>query len=957
MLSSTPSDQSNIKSSSISWYTLHAEQIRVLYLNSKIPTLLMLLCTIPTVWIVSDTHYSALLIAWVLAVLAMTAMRFVSARLFERASEARRILPIWQTMLLACACFSGSLIALVAVYFVPGEEVMQQLLLLGLLSIVIISASIAYAVSLLLYSCYAVCVFLPMLWVYFNTDADFMQGLGFLILMYALGMTAAVYQVNRLLRKVFQQRTENQLLIATLQTTQQRTDRLNAELILQVADKHSAEQELLAVQASLEHGVNARTLELKEALQELEASQERLELALDASQLALWDWHLDTDEVHHTLIKSIFGLEDGQVRGVLRDLRPLLHPEDLPVLRNAMIEHMKQRTDGYVVEYRIKHSDGHWVWIEDRGRAVQRNADGRVVRMLGTRRDISQRKQHDEQLRLASSVFDAGTESIVILDANYIILAVNKAFTSVTGFEREEVVGRHAMFDHLPEEVLERYRMIIAAVNKDGSWQGETIDVRKSGEIYPQTLQIHAIRNLEGEIIRIVCFVTDLTARRKAEERLTYLTQYDELTGLANRALFHRRLQQAVEHAREKEGRMALLHIDLDRFKVLNDSLSVEIADQVLRTLSRRLTQLLPVAGTIARLGGDEFAIILDDYRSAARVSEVASSVLAQIRAPIEVAGNELVISASVGISVLPDNAREPAALISQANMAMQHAKHLGGDNLQFYNNQLQAATLERLQLEQQLRRGIDEGQLQAYYQPKLTLADGCIRSAEALVRWNHPTRGLVPPGEFIALAEETGLICAISEMMLYQACEQSVRWLKQGRSIRVSVNLSVTHVRQGNLVELVQNVLAKTGLPAYLLELELTETQMLDNAASIIETFKQLRALGVHLAIDDFGTGYSSLSYLKRFPANSVKIDQSFIRDVTENDEDAAITRAIITMAHGLNLLVVAEGVETQEQLDFLKANHCDEVQGYFICRPIPAEHFAEFLNEHACEHCQFPH
>ncbi len=573
------------------------------------------------------------------------------------------------------------------------------------------------------------------------------------------------------------------------------------------------------------------------------------------------------------------------------------------------------------------------------------------LRMLGTRRDISSRKQQEEEQRLAATVFDASTESIVILDPHYIVLSVNKAYTAVTGFTRDDVVGRSIILETLPDKVRRQYGLIRASIEQHSHWQGESFDVRKNGEIYPQWLQIHLVRNKEGHPTHIVAFFTDLTTRRQEEERLNYLTQYDGLTELANRTLFHQRLQQVVEQARETERCIALMHIDLDRFKILNDSLGVEVADQVLRKISRRLAQLLPEAHTLARLGGNEFAIILDDHLSMPSLARLAASVLSHIQLPMEVAGNELVVSASLGISVLPDSAREPAALISQAHIAMQHAKHLGGDNYQFYNDQLQVGALERLQLEQQLRRGIEEGQLQAYYQPKLTLADGGIRSAEALVRWNHPQRGLVSPAEFIPLAEETGLISAISELMLHQACEQALLWLQQGMPIRVSVNLSVSHVRQGNLVALVRSVLEKTGLPAYLLELELTESQMLENAESIIVTFKQLRALGVHLAIDDFGTGYSSLSYLKRFPANCVKIDQSFIRDVAENVEDAAITRAIIAMAHGLNLLVIAEGVETQAQMDFLEANLCDEVQGYLICRPIPAEQFTAFLlaREHA--------
>ena len=722
---------------------------------------------------------------------------------------------------------------------------------------------------------------------------------------------------------------------------------LNTELTQEVAHRRAVEQQLLAAKADLEQSVTARTLELKEALQALQKSQERLELALDASELALWDWDLVSDKIYHTRTESIFGLAADKIHGVLTDLRPLMHPDDLPVLRQAMIEHMKQRTDAYAVEYRVKHSDGHWLWIEDRGRAVERDASGHVLRMLGTRRDISLRKQHDKELHLASRVFDAGSEGIVILDPDYNVLAVNQAFMAVTGFSRDEMLGHPLLPKNQPIEVHRRHEKICALSELHGSWEGESLGIRKNGELYPQWLKTHVVRDSEGFITHIVAFFADLTASRQAEERLNYLTQYDELTGLANRSLFYKRLQDAVEHARNSGNQIALLHLDLDRFKALNSSLGVDAADRILRIMSERLMQLLPAANTLARLGADEFAMILDGDVSAANLADLAQSILAQIRVPIAVAvgGNELVISASLGISVLPGNARELAALISQANLAMQHAKHLGGDNVQFYNNQIETLTLARLELEQELRRGIEAGELQAYYQPKLTLADGVIRSAEALVRWNHPRRGLLASGEFIELAEDTGLIGAITEQVLEQACQQAYIWLQQGMPIRMAVNISVGHVRQGTLVSLVQKVLATTGLPAYLLELELTESQMLDNTEDTIATFKQLRDLGVNLAIDDFGTGYSSLGYLKRFPANSLKIDQSFIRDLLNNDEDAAITRAIIAMAHSLNLLVVAEGVETQAQMEFLRAHDCDEIQGYLISRPIPANELTQLL------------
>jgi len=439
---------------------------------------------------------------------------------------------------------------------------------------------------------------------------------------------------------------------------------------------------------------------------------------------------------------------------------------------------------------------------------------------------------------------------------------------------------------------------------------------------------------------------------RQYEERTRFLTHYDELTGLANRALFNERLREANQRVRQGGKNLALLHINLDRFKLLNDSLGHDIADQLLRLVARRLSAELAGADTVARLSADEFAVILDSHANLTTLARLTTRLLSKLRSPITVSEHDLVISASIGIALLPDSARDLAALVSQANMAMQYAKHLGGNNVQFYTESLQARTLERLQLEIQLRRAIEDGQLEVFYQPKLELITGRMNSAEALVRWRHPARGMVPPGEFIGLAEETGLIADIGEFVLRQACRQACEWVRDGIApIRVSVNLSVHQLRQGKLVSLVRQVLDETGLLPEYLELELTESQLLDSVEHIITTFQQLRELGVKLAIDDFGTGYSSLSYLKRFPVDYVKIDQSFIRGLGEGTEDAAITRAIIAMAHSLELKVVAEGVEDCTQLDFLKSHGCDEVQGYLISRPVEADAMGEVLRNRVGE------
>jgi diguanylate cyclase (GGDEF)-like protein/PAS domain S-box-containing protein len=742
-------------------------------------------------------------------------------------------------------------------------------------------------------------------------------------------------------------RFQNQSLIEHLQQAQNRSDQLNQKLAEEVEQRRRAEDELREIQVDLENRVAQRSLELDAANQALSKSEARLALALKASELGLWDWNLQTDEVHHTLVQELFGLEPEFVTAMLRHLKPRLHPEDLPALRRALVDHLKGRTEDYQVEYRVRHGNGHWVWIEDRGRAVERAENGRVTRMVGTRRDISVSKALEEQQQLAATVFEAASEGIVIFDPNYALIAANQAFSRVTGYEIEDMLGRNVVELPCSRDARRHYGAIHQALEQHGSWQGELVETRKNGEMYPQWLQLSAVRDTRGKVSHIVGFFADLSARRESEERMRYLTHYDELTGLANRSMFRERLNEAHQRVRQGGYRsLALLHINLDRFKQLNDSLGHEVADHLLQKMARRLINALPEADTIARLSGDEFAVLFNSYGNLSSLARVATRLAAKLRLPVTVEGHELVVSASMGISLLPDNAREISALVSQSNMAMQHAKHLGGDNFQFYTDSLQASTLERLQLENQLRKAIEEKQLKVFYQPKLCLATGKLNAAEALVRWDHPTMGRVPPGDFIGLAEETGLIGPIGEFVLRQACWQACEWQRQGlEPIRVSVNLSVHQLRQGKLVSLVRQVLEETGLAPHYLELELTESQLLDSVEHIIATFQQLRDLGVKLAIDDFGTGYSSLSYLKRIPVDYVKIDQAFIRGLGEGSEDAAITRAIIAMAHGLSLRVVAEGVERQDQLEFLENERCDEVQGYLISRPIEAEGLATLL------------
>ncbi|HWT69316.1 MAG TPA: EAL domain-containing protein [Pseudomonas sp.] len=922
------------------------ERTRLLYQGSLLPTLFMLTNGLVCAGLLWSPQRYFLVTVWLVWLLSLVALRVIQVAAFDSAIPNRQAHPIWWRMFLLGSGLTGLTLAGAGIALVPADNFIQQAWVFGLIGAAALSASVAYAVSLPAFLSFTLPCLLPAIaYMFWGQE----QGWGWfgLILLGALSVVA--WQVNRLIDRGLLQRFQNQALIEHLQQAQHCSDQLNQKLAREIDQRRRAEAELREIQTDLEGRVAQRSLELDAANQALSKSEARLALALKASELGLWDWNLQTDEVHHTHIQELFGLEPEYVTAMLRHLKPRLHPDDLPALRKALVEHLKGRTDDYQIEYRVRHSAGHWVWIEDRGRAVERAENGRVIRMVGTRRDISVSKALEEQQQLAATVFEAASEGIVIFDPNYSLIAVNQAFSRVTGYEIEDMLGRNVVELPCSRDARRHYADIHQALEQHGSWQGELVETRKNGEMYPQWLQLSTVRDGRGKVSHIVGFFADLSARRESEERMRYLTHYDELTGLANRSMFRERLSEAHQRVRQGSHRnLALLHINLDRFKQLNDSLGHEVADQLLQKIARRLVNALPEADTIARLSGDEFAVLFNAYGNLSSLARVATRLATKLRLPVTVEGHELVVSASMGISLLPDNAREISALVSQSNMAMQHAKHLGGNNFQFYTDSLQASTLERLQLENQLRKAVDEKQLKVFYQPKLCLATGKLKAAEALVRWDHPTMGRVPPGDFIGLAEETGLIGPIGEFVLRQACWQACEWQRMGlEPIRVSVNLSVHQLRQGKLVSLVRQVLEETGLAPHFLELELTESQLLDSVEHIIATFQQLRDLGVKLAIDDFGTGYSSLSYLKRIPVDYVKIDQAFIRGLGEGTEDAAITRAIIAMAHGLSLKVVAEGVERREQLEFLKQEQCDEVQGYLISRPIEADGLAGLLCE----------
>jgi diguanylate cyclase (GGDEF)-like protein/PAS domain S-box-containing protein len=566
-------------------------------------------------------------------------------------------------------------------------------------------------------------------------------------------------------------------------------------------------------------------------------------------------------------------------------------------------------------------------------------------------RDISEQRRSDGALKRFRAAMEASGDGIILVDrATLRYVDVNQTLCDLVGYTREEVLGMTPMDLFSADRAsLERDYDAIIADNAAAASKVEGTYRRKDGTILPIETRRRALHTEDGWII--VGTARDISERKQAEERIGYLATHDGLTGLPNRNLMQDRIQQAIAHARRAGRQLALLYLDLDRFKVINDGYGHPFGDAVLRAAGARLAALVREGDTVARHGGDEFLILLADLRKAADAYIVAQKLIESLDQPIEIQGRQVHLSGSIGVSVFPQDGEVPDALISNADVAMYRAKELGRNNYQFFTREMSDETLRRVDLETRLRGAAAAGQLQLAYQPKVSLESGRITGCEALLRWLHPELGQVSPARFIPIAEDSGLIVPIGDWVLRTACTQGKAWLDAGLPpVTVAVNLSARQFLQQDVVAWVLRTLRETGLPPERLELELTESLIAQDVEKVIATVNQLKAAGVKLSIDDFGTGYSSLSYLKRFRVDTLKIDQSFVRNLLAEIDDATIVLAVISLAHSLKFKVIAEGVETQEHCRFLRLNRCDEIQGYYFSKPVPAAEMAAMLRAGKC-------
>ncbi len=545
-------------------------------------------------------------------------------------------------------------------------------------------------------------------------------------------------------------------------------------------------------------------------------------------------------------------------------------------------------------------------------------------------------------------VFDSTIEGIMITDTDGVIQSVNPAFTTITGYSADEVIGNNLKLLQSDRHERSFYQQMSQALAEKGEWHGEIWNCRKDGETYPEWLSITAIHNNTGNTTQYVSLFIDISEQKANEARIEHQAYYDALTELPNRRLFNEHLATAFDMAGRREWMAAVMFLDLDRFKTVNDTLGHDMGDRLLVSIAQRLTAVMRQEDLVARMGGDEFTLLLPQIEQRHDAVTVANKILQALSEPVVVAGHELYVTASLGIAIYPDDGACADLLMKNADSAMYRAKERGGNQHQFYSPVMNGAASARLALESDLHKALQQSEFELYYQPQVELASGRISGMEALIRWRHPRLGLISPGSFIPLAEETGLIVAIGEWALHSACTQLKQWQAAGLAAqRVAVNLSARQFYDHDLAATVAAALAASGLAPAHLELELTESIVMNDASATIETLSRLKAMGLTLSIDDFGTGYSSLSYLKRFPLDILKIDASFIHDLGNGEEGGAIVTAIIAMGHSLGLGIIAEGVEERAQLAFLQAQGCDEVQGYYFSRPLPVDEMAQLLQQ----------
>lgn len=685
--------------------------------------------------------------------------------------------------------------------------------------------------------------------------------------------------------------------------------------------------------------------------QALKDSEFLWKFAIEGAGDGVWDVNIQNGEARYSRRwKEMLGYTDNDLLQTIDDWSIRIHFDDKLIVEATLKAYLDGKTNLYIVEYRMRCKDESYKWMLSRGVLASHSKDGKPLRMIGTHSDITERKNAESELKIAAIAFES-QEGIFVTDVHGTILRVNHAIIDITSYSEAEIVGHNSRIFNSGKHDKVFFAEMWGTIKNKGFWDGEIWNRRKSGEVYPAHIAITAVKNIDGAVTNYVATLTDITKSKAATEEINNLAFYDPLTHLPNRRLFVDRLQQVLIACTRDGQRGALLFLDLDYFKTLNDTMGHNMGDLLLQQVAERLKQTVREGDTVARIGGDEFVIILDDlskepFEAGAEATAVAKKILTSLNQVYQLNTYEYYITASVGITLINDHELGVEELLKHADIAMYDAKKSGRNTFHFFDPEMQQAINKRADLERDLRIAIELQQFQLYYQIQIN-HEGHLLGAEALIRWNNPKHGMILPTDFIQLAEDTGLILPIGLLVLQAACAQLKAWEQDSMTIglSISVNVSAKQFKNAQFAQQVEEVVHSHAIKPMLLKLELTESMLIDDMDYVITTMQALSKIGINFELDDFGTGYSSLQYLKKLPLHQLKIDQSFVRDIATNLSDRELVRTIVLLAKSLNLEVIAEGVETDEQQQFLFDNGCMNYQGYLFGRPMPINEFEDFV------------
>ena len=839
-------------------------------------------------------------------------------------------------------------------YFLPHQNpelnIHEAIILAALLIIVSQIFALTFLTQRLSYFCW---VFIPVITpniaaqflIRSETSAFFFLATNFALITLIICANTSMHMHRRLSSVNF----KNDQLKKAAEQQVDWTDQLRQQLQVEMNKSKDIELQLQFNNQMLEQKVRERTFDLTQMNESLQEHRQNLSFAHETAGIRPWEWNIEQRTV---------GLTNSQQQEIIRDwqdhytlMHKIVHPDDLARVKNTLFQHLDGKTPRFAETFRIQRPNGEWVWIHDVGQVISRDEkSGSPLRMVGIYRDINQEKKDQDRLKLAASVFEQASEGIFILDENLRYIESNPFYAQMSGFQRDHIIGKY-LFDLVKSSKANprmRQEEIVQQLLSKGEYHTEKSIKFRSGKELEVRLHIIAVKDEQNRIINYIGIMSDLTEYKLQEQRLSYLENYDALTDLPNRFYYNYQLHQYLISQQDSLQQLAVIRLNIDRFRPLNEYLSNNGGDELLRQVAQRLRITNAEALFVAHLNGDDFAIVYEISHIRPSIEEHCERITKAFNLPFNVQGQEHIITLSMGVSLYPEHGRQLDYLNNCAEQALSEAKRLGGNTVKYYDLDNSKLLEQDVHLERDLRQAIKNDELILYYQPKIDFDNYQVVGFEALVRWKHPTKGVLPPNLFIPIAEQTSLISDIGRVVIQQTAKQIREWNLLGFDhIRVSVNVVAQQLQRGQLLQDLDDAINTYQISGASLELEITESSLVENSTTVMSLLDEIKQRDIHIALDDFGTGYSSLSYLTDFPIDILKIDRSFVSKIG-NTKQEAIVNAMIAMGKAMGLKVVAEGVETEQQRDYLMHQNCDILQGYLFAKPLTAVHATEYLQQH---------